>query len=355
MLLMAASMYIGIINREKAYFYVAAVMLGVMLCLVAGLLVRAHGTKLCMHMAIPVVDKGRTFEPSISVSVKRGKAPYVTANFKIASSGIRSRCRGSYVHDGMSASCTGQMRLDVVGRYEIRATGVRIYDALHLFSVKRRVKDTAAVYVLPQCYPIPVEVSRRTRDFVTDSDVYYTDARGKNPDEVYQIRQYQSGDRLNSIHWKLTARQDELMVRETARSLPSPIVVCVNLNGRDCRKYAQAMSALLETVVSVSYSLIEVRVPHFVAWFDTEEMSVTRCRILKEEDVYDAAASLSYMDARRMGGYDVMGLYKEKYRGEDFAGFIEMDLTGAVSCPGGEFHVGFRTIKRDLENMYLTV
>lgn len=115
--------------------------------------------------------------------------------------------------DDRYGKCVGKMKLDVSGRYEIKASGVRIYDAFHIFSIRKKVGGTAYIYVLPQCYLVPVEVTKNTRDFVTDSDVYYSDVRSDDSTEVYQVREYRPGDRMTRIHWKLSARQDEIMVR----------------------------------------------------------------------------------------------------------------------------------------------
>jgi hypothetical protein len=60
-LLILVCIYIGIINREEAYFYVAALMLAVMVCLLAGLFTRFFRTGISMQMNIPVVEKNRTY------------------------------------------------------------------------------------------------------------------------------------------------------------------------------------------------------------------------------------------------------------------------------------------------------
>lgn len=59
--LILVSIYIGIINKEKAYFYVAALMLAIMVCLLAGLLIRFVRTDIRMQFNIPVVEKIRHF------------------------------------------------------------------------------------------------------------------------------------------------------------------------------------------------------------------------------------------------------------------------------------------------------
>ena len=78
-LLILVCIYIGIINREEAYFYVAALMLAVMVCLLAGLFTRFFRTGISMQMNIPVVEKNRTFHPELTVRSNSGQVPYVSA------------------------------------------------------------------------------------------------------------------------------------------------------------------------------------------------------------------------------------------------------------------------------------
>ena len=72
-LLILVCIYIGIINREEAYFYVAALMLAVMVCLLAGLFTRFFRTGISMQMNIPVVEKNRTFHPELTVRSNSGQ------------------------------------------------------------------------------------------------------------------------------------------------------------------------------------------------------------------------------------------------------------------------------------------
>lgn len=355
-LLTCVCVYVGILNKERSYFYVASVMAAVMVFLVLGLVVRVLNTELGMKVNIPVVEKNAEFHPVLTVDTSFGQVPYVSAVFKVTAAGVR---KGKHTYfrqiDDKRGRCETGMRLAVSGRYEIEAADVRIYDAMHVFYKRKKIKTGKYIYVLPQCYLIPINVTKKTRDFVTDSDVYYADARGDDSGEVYQIREYRPGDRLMNIHWKLTARQDEIMVRDASKSLSCPVIICVNLDGKGCRNYGQSMSTTLETMVSVSFSLIDVRVPHFIVWYDPEAVSITRYRITKEEDVYDAAATMSFVDAAKAGRYDIIGMYREKYRGEDFTTFIDIDMKGNVSCGDDKFCVRYGTLQKDLEKIYLTV
>ena len=176
---------------------------------------------------------------------------------------------------------SGAMSLAVSGRYEIAAADVRVYDAFHMFYIKKEDKELGKCICVAAVLPYAYKYHEKTRDFVTDSDVYHADIRGDDSSEVYQVREYRPGDSVRNIHWKLTARQDEIMVRDMNKTLSCPVIICVNLNGKDCKNYGHAMSAALESMVSLSFSLIDIRVPHFIAWYDPEKMSITRYRIIK--------------------------------------------------------------------------
>lgn len=63
--LIGACVYIGIINKEKSYFFAAVIMTAVMLSLIAGLIVRYIRTSVKMQMNIPVVEKNSTFCPNL--------------------------------------------------------------------------------------------------------------------------------------------------------------------------------------------------------------------------------------------------------------------------------------------------
>ena len=49
--------------------------------------------------------------------------------------------------------------------------------------------------------------------------------RGYDPSELFDVREFQNGDRLQSVHWKLSARTDELMVKELS---------LIHISGRIC-------------------------------------------------------------------------------------------------------------------------
>jgi len=108
------------------------------------------------------------------------------------------------------------VRSEYAGRVDTETEEFTVYDPLHLFYLKGLKVKNAGVLVSP----MPA---------VTGADELYSCVEGfprldesrklgteYSPD--YEIREYIPGDELKNIHWKLTAKQDKLMVRERLAS-----------------------------------------------------------------------------------------------------------------------------------------
>lgn len=89
--LIGACVYIGIINKEKSYFFALVIMTAVMLSLIAGLIVRYIRTSVKMQMNIPVVEKNSTFCPELAVSVTGGQVPHVATGVQCSCSGYEEK------------------------------------------------------------------------------------------------------------------------------------------------------------------------------------------------------------------------------------------------------------------------
>lgn len=92
---------------------------------------------------------------------------------------------------------------------------LKVHDYLHLMVFRVRLDQSAEAAVLP--VPVHVEVPLEHRNPISeDGEKYDPYKSGDDPSEVFDIREYRQGDRLSRIHWKMTAKEEELMVKNTA-------------------------------------------------------------------------------------------------------------------------------------------
>ena len=93
----------------------------------------------------------------------------------------------------------------------------RSYDFFGLAGQKRKAELSASTVVMP-CEQ-KEDFRFLTKEGFDMESFRYSGARpGDDPGETFDIREYQEGDSIRQIHWKLTGKLDKMMIRQ--RSFP---------------------------------------------------------------------------------------------------------------------------------------
>lgn len=201
-----------------------------------------------------------------------------------------------------------------------------IYDILSIFKIRRRKTEIQQIGILPECHLIPVEVTRKTREFIADADEYSDRESGDDPSEIYQIRAYREKDSLHDVHWKLSAKADELLVKEHGRPLGCVVLIWLNLQvNKKIKKIF--LAEILEVAASLSMSLLEQKCVHMVAWYEEENQKIQKKRISKEEHIYELLSRLLYTTAYQE---NVERQFEEAFRGMEFSTTVEIRADGKV-------------------------
>lgn len=213
------------------------------------------------------------------------------------------------------------------GNIRITLERCRIYDFLFLLQTSQKRKETQQVGILPECRLLPVEVTRRTREFLADAEEFSDRESGDDPSEIYQIREYREKDSIHDIHWKLSAKADELLVKEHGRPLGCVVLIWLNLESE--KGPAIPLTNLLEAAASLSLSLLEAKCVHMVAWYEPENRTVQKKRISKEEHIYELLTRLLFVKPHHDGEH-AQSQYEEAFRGEAFSTIVEFRMDGLV-------------------------
>lgn len=214
-------------------------------------------------------------------------------------------------------SSTQKIAFKEAGGYDVKLKYVKIYDLTGLFYIKKRTKSSCKVIVLPECEPVNVTVTEAVRNFFGDADVYDDARPGYDPAEKYAIRPFVNGDKLQSIHWKLSAKTGELMVMENSLPKPCPVVIMLSFDTKEPDRY-------IKLAASYSFSMMDMKCAHYVAWFSESENDVFRVRVDDEESYY---IMLNYILAEKRQSKDkkIRELYNQKYRAENILHKIYID------------------------------
>ncbi len=150
---------------------------------------------------------------------------------------------------------------DHCGLLELRVAKAKVCDYLGLFSLPVSLPQPARMV----CRPIPVDVELPNIPEGQGSRAAPVSAARLGPGEDYDLRDYRPGDPMRSVHWKLSSKWDELIVRERAETfIPLPLLTLDRFGP------PETLDKLLDRTLSLSRSLLNVQRPHAVLWLDKD-------------------------------------------------------------------------------------
>lgn len=257
---------------------------------------------------------------------------------------VKSGCRGAREQE-----LSGFLAIADPGSYEVWLRQVKIYDMTGLFCMKYRGTlqgQRALLAVLPRIYPMGIFLSEAVRSFVGDAEVYDSLRRGTDASETLKLRPFQNGDEMRNIHWKISAKEGQLVVRENSMPKGCPVAVLVETAGgvRETR---------LQCAASLSFCLMDQECPHYMAWYSSCLQDVVRVRVDDEESFYEALLYLL-----REGGVgralDIQKLYREKYSGEPLLHWIRVGDGPSIQVDNQEtLHLKASMLEKELGEMEL--
>src|SRR5574344_302250 len=166
------------------------------------------------------------------------------------------------------------------GYTDIKIKSVYLYDLLGFMSLKLRQKfDPVAILVMPVPNNQRIELNQIPCISWDEETMFSNEKQNNNSNEIFDFREFRNGDSLNKVHWKLSIKADELMVREFNKVINTDVYVYVNLD------HTVNIDAMLENAITISYQLIREKYAFYLTWFDVEQMQLNRKLISKEEDI----------------------------------------------------------------------
>lgn len=152
---------------------------------------------------------------------------------------------------GETAEATVEIVLPVRGRWQVGPAQLVGTDPVGMFRRPGPKSDSSALLALPEVFTVPW-VWRR--DLLSREARHLALSRVRQGGEFWGIRQYEPGDGLRHVHWKVTAHTGELMVKEYARGRELSAAVWLDL--RAANHVGQGADSSLEMSVILAASLV---------------------------------------------------------------------------------------------------
>ncbi len=278
---LAGVLLFQITNENYLAHFLLALMVALPLLSLALSLPGMAGCRLSLSAAPPHLTRGdrgmwrlsvenRSLLPLARLSLRletRNLLTGASRRQKLALSGVIRRAPEEFPVD--AAHC---------GLLEFRVRKVRVWDYLGLFSLPCTQPQCARLSVDPvPVSPGPVNIPEGQGVRPQSSG-----AARRGPGEDYDLREYRPGDPMRSVHWKLSSKWDELIVRERAETVTPLPMLAFDWSGPPDR-----LDRVLDRLSGLSRALLAVQRPHVLVWLDQAGDPVRRV-VNDEKDLRDS-------------------------------------------------------------------
>ena len=167
------------------------------------------------------------------------------------------------------------------GCVKVQFSSWKCNDFFHVFSVRRQAVAEGCTVIMPEKQNS--DFSFLTREgFDMESFRYSGNRPGDDPGETYDIREYQAGDSIRQIHWKLSGKLDDIMIRE--KSFPVDDTVLILAEAFQAEREPRRAETVAEVLSAIIRDFMEKKIPCQVGIYDRNAGKFRQEKVRTEED-----------------------------------------------------------------------
>lgn len=179
------------------------------------------------------------------------------------------------------------IRFSMLGSYRFSVAAVTIRDMLGLVNLQKKVNLSTEARVFPsETQAVDMDLSDMSQG-MTESEE--TVKKGHDFSEVSEVREYIPGDKLNSIHWKLTAKRDILMVKDRVSMSDQQMVILTSLAGKP-----EDVDQVLGLTYAVCRGFVQEQTYLRLLWWSQGKYAFVEKQIMNQENLKEAFSEIYY-------------------------------------------------------------
>lgn len=166
-----------------------------------------------------------------------------------------------------------EMVFDYRGEYTMNIDYIDLYDLFGIFHSRRKVSKEINIKVVPRVFDINTLPESSIDSDTNPNPVLLT---SEDKDELSSIREYRDGDLLRSVHWKLSAKKDDLIVKvlEGQRSTETAIILDLNSYYDDLNSNMNATDTVIESALTICNNLLTQGQNCLTIWYDNKHNTI---------------------------------------------------------------------------------
>lgn len=172
------------------------------------------------------------------------------------------------------------------GGIEISLYKIEVFDPFRLFVHVEKQDICAISYIFPSIAKIDVG-EEILEQYDMESYNYSLSQKGDDSSEIFGIRSYIPGDSMKLIHWKLSGKLGEIMVRESSLPVENNLMILMDKRVKKGEKIAiETIDKMTELFLSLSHAILKQGVPHTIGWYNYERSLFEAYQISSVDHIY---------------------------------------------------------------------
>lgn len=183
-----------------------------------------------------------------------------------------------------SVDAVWEVTANACGLLKVSLEECHIRDMCNLWNICVKKEVTAEMYVMPQKEEISIGIDDIMGNEGEDEEEAEL-RKGDDPSILLDIRSYIPGDRMQRVHWKLTARQDELMVKEYGTAVNRQLHILLELYDREM--YHGMLEAAITGLFNAGLALLAANERFMVCWWNSGIRQLESSWVRSEDELYE--------------------------------------------------------------------
>ncbi|MCH5344525.1 MAG: DUF58 domain-containing protein [Acetatifactor sp.] len=183
---------------------------------------------------------------------------------------------------------------------------MRVWDYLRLFrkrvKIKKKKRPMVRIPVFPERRVMQVESASGENVQIPGADQEPLPMVGQDVQEILQYREYQAGDSVKNIHWNLSAKNEEIWVKEYSKSEELRVGLFLDLVERGPMSMEHS-DAFYEILMALLLGLLEKYDSVYTHWFCWEDKTMVTRRAASESECREILTTL--YDTGRISADDI--------------------------------------------------
>lgn len=171
------------------------------------------------------------------------------------------------------------------GLIRVQIEQIEYIDLLGLVSVCLDMPAMGETVILPKEQEGTMEQRSSFQAGISEAEESL--AKGYDFAEVTDMREYRQGDLIKDIHWKLSAKKEELMVKERTSVAQSQVILLLDLSGDGA-----AITEIMRLAYGLTKAFLREYVPVRLLWWDEQQYDFQEVLITEEKERMDGFMKL---------------------------------------------------------------